>query len=190
MTSPSLNCPVLLALLLLGSPLSPVAAAEPPKAAATAEPAKADPAKPAEPQKPNGAAPAWTVTCASPGRAIPANCAMEQRLFAKESGNLMSVVVVSVPGTTRQPVLWLQLPTGLALQEAIALTIDGEAPRPLAVQSCDERSCTIGLPIPPDLLAIMKKGRMMTVKATSAKREALVFPHTLADFATRYEAVQ
>ncbi len=190
---------LLLPILLTGACLAPVGAmaqktpTQPPIPTPTQAPADkpAAAASPtAEPQKLNGAAPAWTVTCVSPGRAVAANCAMEQRLFAKESGNLVSVVVVSVPGATRQPILWLQLPTGLALQESMTLTIDAEAPRPLAVQSCDERSCTISLPVAPDLLAAMKKGRVMTVRAVSAKREPLAFPHALTDFAASYDAIQ
>lgn len=142
------------------------------------------------PLKLNASAPAWTVTCVSSGRTLPANCVMEQRLFAKETGRLLSVAAVSVPGVARQPVLWLQLPTGLALRESVTLTVDKESPRSLAVQSCDERSCAISLPIAPDLLAALKKGVVMTVKAVSANGEPLTFPHMLNDFAASYEAVQ
>ncbi len=179
------------ALMLIAACLSPMGAAAQQKVAAPASAvAPTAPQNPVDPLKLNAAAPAWTVTCVSSGRAVPANCAIEQRLFAKETGRLLSVAAVSVPGATRQPVLWLQLPTGLALQESVTLTIDGEPARPLAVQSCDERSCTISVAVTADLLAALKKGRVMTIKALSASREPLAFPHMLNDFAASYEAVQ
>lgn len=182
---------VLPALMLIAACLSPMGAAAQQKAAAPASAvAPAASQNPGDPLKLNTAAPAWTVTCVSSGRAVPANCAMEQRLFAKETGRLLSVAAVSVLGATRQPVLWLQLPNGLALQESVTLTIDSEPARPLAVQSCDERSCTISLAVTPDLLAALKKGRAMTIKALSAAREPLAFPHMLNDFAASYEAAQ
>jgi hypothetical protein len=40
---------------------------------------------PPAPEKLNNAMPAWTVSCASPARAVAPDCKLEQRLFAKES---------------------------------------------------------------------------------------------------------
>ncbi|MEI7606439.1 MAG: invasion associated locus B family protein [Rhodospirillaceae bacterium] len=179
-------------LVLLATCLSPLGAAAQQKVTTPAD-KSAPPAiepKPSDPQKLNTAAPAWTVSCVSSGRAAVANCAMEQRLFAKETGRLLSIVVVSVPGNTRQPVLWLHLPTGIALQERITLTIDAEPPRPVVVQSCDERSCAVSMPVTPGLLAVLKKSQTMTVNAVSATRETMVFRHMLTDFTVSYDAIQ
>lgn len=144
----------------------------------------------AGPQKVDGASPAWTVTCVSHARAVPMDCALEQRLFAKETGQLLSVTVVSVPGASRQPTLVLQLPTGLALQDGVSVTIDDGPARPVALQSCDGRGCFASLAIQPDLLEAMRAGKVMTVRAVSGAHETLAFPHMLTDFGAAYDAAK
>ena len=144
----------------------------------------------AGPQKVNGASPAWTVTCVSHARAVPVDCALEQRLYAKETGQLLSVAVISVPGANRQPTLVLQLPTGLALQDGVSVTIDDGPAHPVALQSCDGRGCFASLAIHPDLLDAMRVGKVMTVRAVSGAHETLTFPHMLSDFGTAYDAAK
>ncbi len=163
------------------------------KPASTAVPAPEPPpavvAAPAGPQK-VGAAPAWTVTCISPARAVAADCTLEQRLFAKETGRILSIAVVEVPGATRQPTLMVRLPTGLALQEAPTLVIDDTKPQPMAFQSCDANGCYATLMINPALLDTLKTGRVMTVRALSIGHETLAFQHLLTDFPAAYAAAQ
>lgn len=191
---PSALLPLLVCLTLgiiaapAGAQQEPVAkpAAQAPDAQAAAPP----PSLPPAPQKVNGASPAWVVACVSHARAIPADCTLEQRLFAKETSQLLSVAVVSVPGATRQPTLVLQLPTGLALQDGVSLTIDDGLARSVALQSCDGRGCFASLPIQPDLLEAMRAGKVMTIRAVSGAHENLAFPHMLTDFATAYDAAK
>lgn len=160
-----------------------------PAAPAVAAPVPAPPV-PSGPQKLNGAAPAWTVTCVSHARAAPVDCVLEQRLFVKESGQLLSVAVVSVAGANRQPTLVLQLPTGLVLQDGVTLAIDDGAARPVPLQSCDGRGCFASLPIQPDLLEAMRAGKVMTIRAVSGAHEGLAFQHMLTDFGTAYDAAK
>jgi invasion protein IalB len=183
---PATRAPAAPAAPLAAAPAAPTAA--PPAAPNVATPAAA--ATLAGPQKLDVASPAWTVTCVSHARAVAADCAVEQRLFAKESGRLLSVAVVSVPGATHQPVLIFQLPTGLSLQEGVWVAIDDAPGRPLALQSCDGRGCFVSLPLLPDLLRAMQAGQVMTVRAVSAAHESLLFPHMLTDFAPAFEAAR
>jgi invasion protein IalB len=144
----------------------------------------------AEPEKVNSARPAWTVACFSASRAAAPDCKIEQRLLAKETGRLLSAAVIDIPGATRKAVLLMQLPNGLALQEDVSLSIDDGAAMPLILQSCDGSGCYATLALTPALIEAMEKGKVMTVKATAANREPLVFRHLLTDFATAYEAAK
>jgi invasion protein IalB len=172
----------------LAANATPTAPAAAPKAADPPQPAAA--ATPTPPQKVNGSASAWTVTCVSHARAEPADCVVEQRLFSKESGQLLSVAAVDVPGGARQPVLILQLPTGLALQEGVSVSVDEGPSRPVAVQSCDGRGCYARLPIPADLLEAMATGKVMTIRAMSSSQERLAIPHLLTDFNVAFAAAR
>jgi invasion protein IalB len=134
--------------------------------------------------------PAWTVSCASPARAVAPDCKLEQRLFARESQRLLSAVVIVIPGNTRQPVLYLQLPNGLALQEGVSMSIDAGPVAPPQLQSCDGSGCYATLALSPALLESMKAGKGLTVKATAANRELLTFQHLLADFSPAFESAK
>lgn len=169
----------------------PPAPPAPPPAAASTAPATPPPAaaRPA-PEKPSGAAPAWAVTCVSKARSAAVDCKAEQRLFAKETGRLLAIAMVDVPGATRQAALILHLPTGLALQEGASLTIDGGQATPLPWQSCDASGCYAKTTLTPALIEAMKKGTSMVVKAASASGGPMVFQFVLTDFAASYEAAQ
>ena len=152
--------------------------------------AQAGAAAPPAPEKLNNAMPAWTVSCASPARAVAPDCKLEQRLFARESQRLLSAVVIVIPGNTRQPVLYLQLPNGLALQEGVSMSIDAGPVAPPQLQSCDGSGCYATLALSPALLESMKAGKGLTVKVSAANRELLTFQHLLADFSPAFESAK
>ena len=174
------------------------AKAEPkPKASAASQaptapvtPAPAAVVAPSAPEKVNNTMPAWTVGCFSPARAAAPDCKIEQRLYVKETGRNISIAVVNIPGATRQPTLFLQLPNSLALQQGVSLSIDDGAATPVLLQSCDGNGCYATLVLTPALLERMKTGKVMAVKATAANREPLTFQHLLTDFAVAYEAAK
>lgn len=141
------------------------------------------------PEKVNTAL-AWTVNCFSSSRLAPADCKIEQRLFAKETGRGLSVATIEIPGATRQPVLVLHLPNGLALQDGVSLAIDNGTATPLLWQSCDGNGCYATLILTPALIETMKTGKVMAVKVSAANREPLTFQHLLTDFAAAYEAAK
>lgn len=145
---------------------------------------------PLAPEKLNNAMPAWTVNCASSARAVAPDCKLEQRLFAKETQRLLSAAVIVISGNTRQPVLYQQLPNSLALQPGVSMSIDDGPVAPPLLQSCDGNGCYTTLTLTPGLLESMKTGRVMTVKATSANRDALIFQHLLSDFSSAFESAK
>ncbi|HEX3882604.1 MAG TPA: invasion associated locus B family protein [Stellaceae bacterium] len=165
----------------------PVAAETSPPVSPAAAPA---PGAPSEPEKLGGNSPAWTVACFSSARSAPVDCKVEQRLFAKDTGRILSIAVIDVPGSGGQPTLQMHLPVGLSLQDAAALSIDGGDATQLAWQSCDANGCYATLALTPALVAAMKKGKIMSLKVVAANRRPLVFEHLLTDFATAYGAAQ
>lgn len=152
--------------------------------------AQPGPAAAAEPEKVNSAQPAWTVTCFSRSRAAPPDCRIEQRLFVKQTGRVLSVAVINVPGRTRKPELVMQLPNGLALQAGVSPSIDGGPATPLALQTCDNTGRYATLALTHALIEAMEKGKVMAIKATAANHQPLVFEHLLTDVRVAYEAAK
>lgn len=70
-----------------------------------------------------------------------------------------SAAVIVIPGNTRQPVLYLQLPNSLALQQGVSMSIDDGPVAPPLLQSCDGNGCYATLTLTPGLLESMKTGK-------------------------------
>ncbi len=136
-------------------------------------------------------APAWVVSCVSASRAAPADCKIEQRLVAQETGQSLSLAVVSVPGATRKPVLQFLLPTGLSLPEGVTLKIDDGKPVAVPLQFCDGSGCLASLPLTPALVDSLQKGKTLTVQAVAGgSRQPYAFNHVLTDFAAAWGAAK
>lgn len=165
-------------------PAAPQRPAQQPSNAPAPQPAAA-PANAAPNQQP-----AWNARCASLSRQLPLECTLEQQVVVQATGQQISFVSVRVPGDTRQPVMMVQLPLGLYLPAGLTLQIDEGKGQVLAIQSCDQRACYVGLPIPADLLDNLKKGQRLNLVMQSMNREPVTIVHPLADFAAQYQKIQ
>lgn len=147
-------------------------------------------ALPAFAEEASRSAPAWTVTCVSAARSGPADCKMEQRLVAQETGQTLSLVVIKVPGDTREPVMQVLLPNGLALSEAVTLQVDDGKAAPLPLAFCDASGCLASMPLSSMWLKRLQKGKTLTFKATTAQGDPLQLNHSLADFTSSFGTVK
>lgn len=186
-----------LAVVLAGTALNvfaqnkpaPQPAARPAQAAPAPQP-QAAPAQAAPAQPQANAAPAWTARCASPARAVPLECTLEQQVVVQATGQQISLVNVRVPGDTRQPVMMIQLPLGLFLPAGLTIAVDEGKGQTVAIQSCDQRACYVGLPLNAELLESMKKGQRLNLQMQSINREPATIAHPLTDFASQYAKIQ
>jgi len=163
-------------------------AAKPQQAQPAPAPAPAPSAAPA-PQA-NAAQPGWIARCNSPARQAPLECTIEQQVVVQATGQQISLVNIRVPGDTRQPVMMVQLPLGLYLPAGLTVQVDEGKGQPVAIQSCDQRACYVGLPITGELLESMKKGQRLNLSMQSINREPVTIAHLLADFAAQYAKIQ
>lgn len=123
----------------------------------------------------------WRVACAQQnGKKI---CALSQRQTDKDSGQLVLAIELSasepdqVEGT-------LILPFGLAIGRPITLQIDEAAAGPsLPFRTCLPVGCLIGLTFDPITVARLKKGTMLTVRATADGGQETAFKISLKGFA-------
>lgn len=157
------------------------------------------PAAPAAPPNASGqqqAAPAanqspgWIARCFSPARQSPLECTLEQQVIVQQTGQQISFVSIRVPGDTKQPVMMIQLPLGLYLPAGLTLQIDEAKGQVIAIQSCDQRACYVGLPVTAELLDSLKKGQRLNLGMQSMNREPVTIAHPLNDFASQYQKIQ
>lgn len=170
----------------------------------SSQPAKSQPATPPQSPTPANAppsagntvaapasqAPNWIVRCTSTSRQAPLECSIEQQALVQATGQQVSLVSIRVPGDTRQPVMMVQLPLGLFLPAGLTLQVDDTKSQNIAIQSCDQRACYVGLAVTPDMLENLKKGQKLNLAIQSMNRESITISHPLSDFATQYQKIQ
>jgi invasion protein IalB len=160
-----------------------------PKAAQTAPQPAATPAAPSDNPSAN-APPGWIARCSSAGRDTPLECAVEQSAVLSKTGQLLVLASIRVPGDTRAPIAFIQLPLGLNLPAGAKLQIDDGKVVDLQVQTCEARGCYASTPIAPELLAALKSGKQLKVSFQNLTKETISIPMPLADFSTAYDKIK
>lgn len=156
------------------------------KAAAPAAAPSAAPAQAARPAAQDG----WAVSCAAANRAGALNCAVEQKVIARETGQLVSAVAVRVPGDTRQPVLVVQLPFGLSFSSGVKAQIDQGAPSNLVVETCEPTGCFVIMNATKAMLDAMAAGQSLELQGTTVNKDAFKVSHPLTGFKAAFESIK
>lgn len=175
--------------LVLAAGLAALTAAAVPSVMATqaqaAAPAKKAPAKTvSKPQV------AWKTTCSSATRGAPVDCALEQRVVIKETGQLLAGMSIRVPAQTRKPVMMVQVPLGLYLPEGIKLSFDGKKPIQIGLQYCDQKGCYAGQPVSPEMLKGFRTAKELKMSFQNLQRQDLTVNIVLSQFAASYDKIK
>jgi len=176
---------VLVALASLG-PAGLSLAQQAPKAKG---PAQAAPA-PSDAAAPPPASPGWSARCSSASRDAPLECAIEQNAILTKTGQVLVVVVVRVPGDTRAPAAFVQLPLGLNLPNGAKFQVDDGKTADLPIQTCENRGCYANAAITPELLTALKSGKQLKVSFQNLAKETITIPMPLTDFAAAYDKIK
>jgi invasion protein IalB len=136
------------------------------------------------------ASPGWATRCTSASRDAPLECAIEQNAILTKTGQVLVLVVIRVPGDTRAPVAFVQLPLGLNLQTGAKLQVDEGKTFDLPIQTCENRGCYAGTTVTPEQLTALKSGRQLKVSFQDLAKETITVPLPLNDFATAYDKIK
>ena len=152
-------------------------------------------ASPAPSPSPSAAPPAsptpgWAARCSSAGREAPLECAIEQNAILTKTGQLFVVVNIRVPGDTRAPVAFVQLPLGLNLPVGAKFQVDDGKTVDLPIQTCENSGCYASAAITSELLGALKSGKQLKVSFQNLAKETIVVPMPLNDFAAAYDKIK
>lgn len=150
---------------------------------------KADKTAPATKKKPAPTRPNWLVNCANTGANGALNCRMTQTLFVAKTRKRLLQVTVNAPAAAAgsKPTLLVMLPHGLFLPAGIALKVDTDKEKKLAIQTADANGSYAGLALEAALLAKLQKGTKLTISMVSSKKQRLNIPVSLAGFSSSYK---
>jgi invasion protein IalB len=139
---------------------------------------------------PAPAQPGWAARCSSASRDAPLECAMEQNAVFTKTGQLAVLVNIRVPGDTRAPIEFVQLPLGLNLQAGVKLQVDEGKSADLPILTCENRGCYASVPLSPDMLNAMKAGKQLKIIFQDMAKETITIPLPLIDFTATYDKIK
>jgi invasion protein IalB len=134
--------------------------------------------------------PGWAARCTSASRDTPLECAIEQNAILTKTGQVLVLVVIRVPGDTRAPLAFVQLPLGLNLQSGAKFQVDEGKAIDLPIQTCENRGCYASTAVTPELLTALKSGKQLKVSFQDLAKETITVPMPLNDFAAAYEKIK
>ncbi len=136
------------------------------------------------------AAPGWAARCNSASRDAPLECSIEQNAILTKTGQLLVLVVIRVPGDTRAPLAFVQLPLGINLPAGAKFQVDDGKAVDLPIQTCENRGCYASAPVTPELLTALKSGKQLKVSFQDLAKETIAVPMPLNDFAAAYDRIK
>ncbi len=160
-----------------------------PKPAPAATPAP--PQQPAQPQQAAAAPPQlmyspWVKFCGKNQETNNVQVCVVTKDGKLENG--MPVAVVQLFEPEGQPkVLRVTVPLGMQLQHGTRLILDQEQPMQEPYKICFPVGCMSDYPVTDDMVAKMKKGKMITLQAINMQGTPISLPMPLTDFAKAYD---
>jgi invasion protein IalB len=161
-----------------------------PKAKAPAPQASPAPSPSPSAAPPASPTPGWAARCSSAGREAPLECAIEQNAILTKTGQLFVVVNIRVPGDTRAPVAFVQLPLGLNVPVGAKFQVDDGKTVDLPIQTCENSGCYASAAITSELLGALKSGKQLKVSFQNLAKETIMVPMPLNDFAAAYDKIK
>lgn len=132
----------------------------------------------------------WSSTCSAPARNLPLECALEQRAFIRETGQVIGQITIRVPSETKKPVAMIQAPLGLFLPAGITVDVDGDMAQNYPLQTCNANGCFAGFPITDQLLNRMFNGGKLNVIFQYLDKKPFTLPMSLVGFTEAYARIK
>lgn len=104
-----------------------------------------------------------------------------------ESGMLVASAVLIEPQDGPNKVFRVTVPLGMALRNGTRVLIDQDQPLTAPYSFCIPAGCMADYEVSPDMVANLKKGKVLYVQAIKINMQPITIPMPLTDFAKAYE---
>lgn len=137
---------------------------------------------------------AWQVRCneAEEGQEAKTgkgNCEVVQRLSIQETGQRLIELAIGYPDDKENARGVFILPTGVLLEPGIAMSIDDNEPMSFKVRYCLPNGCFAFLNLNEDVLATLRKGKVINVDMMQMNGQKLRVPMPLNGFSKALDQV-
>lgn len=136
------------------------------------------------------ASPNWVTRCASATRDAPLECSIEQSAVMTKTGQLIVLVSIRVPSSSRTPVMLVQIPLGVFLPGGIRLQVDNGDVETLPLQTCEQRGCFAGEDVSPQFIGALSNGKQLKVAFQDLHKQTIALGLPLGDFGTAFAKIK
>jgi invasion protein IalB len=137
-----------------------------------------------------GTNPDWVTKCVGVSRKSPLECTMEETLVLTNTGQLVAAVAIRISGDAQKPTMLVRVPVGLNLLAGVNVEIDGSKPAPVALKTCDVQGCFGETELDPTFVAILKRGKQLTLTFKNLANRNISLTLPLANFADAFQKIQ
>lgn len=125
----------------------------------------------------------WGYKCDSSEDGTQKLCYAFQNVTKKENGQLVLGARIAYREGHSDPLLVVTVPLGSLLPPGAALMMDGVEPVKMTYFLCAVEGCTtIAAPLPPEMIAAMKKGERAVVRVAAPNNQVVGLPLSLMGF--------
>jgi len=151
-------------------------------------------------QQPNAPAPAqqppgvpvtgsgWRVDCNNTGKAL--DCRAYNEVAQGDRRQIVSSISVRYAAEEKKPVIIVQVPLGILVSEAVAVSVDGDQPQRIVIETCTPAGCFAGSVVPDALIAKMRTGKEVKIVFNNVNHQPLTVTMPLAGFGVAYDKVK
>jgi invasion protein IalB len=138
------------------------------------------------PQAPK--APGWAVNCKSGSKEKALDCRLSQTVVTRNRQTLANVTF-HFPPNPEKPEIIIQLPLGVLLPAGATVQVDENPAQQLTFRACNRNGCYAQAPLPPDVLAQLRKGKQVNVAFKNLAENEVKVPLQLDGFGDAYAKV-
>jgi invasion protein IalB len=149
-------------------------------------------------QQPNGPASAqqgapvtgsgWRVDCNNNGKTL--DCRAYNEAVQGERRQIVSSISVRYAAEEKKPVMIVQVPLGILVSEAVSVSVDGDKPDRIVIETCTPAGCFAGSAVTDALIAKMRTGKEIKIVFDNVNRQPLTVTMPLAGFGVAYDKIK
>jgi len=134
----------------------------------------------------------WTARCGSPAEGAPSSCVLEQIVFSEDGSRPMlraAAGYIQEDKAKAVPAVLFTVPLMVALEQGLAVSVDGQGAFVARYHHCNPEGCVAGLPLDKTVLGSFKKGSKAAVQLLAINGQAVQLTLSLSGFTAGYNAL-
>jgi invasion protein IalB len=130
----------------------------------------------------------WRVECANDGKAL--DCQTVNKVSQRESGQVVTAVAIRIPPDTKKPVLMVQVPLGIQVNQQVSVQVDEGKTERHPIQTCAQNGCFVAVPVADQVIGALRGGKTLKVAFHSVNGQTITVTMPLGGFALAYDKIK